>query len=431
MEFMCTSLNRLIAFVFAISLIGCTLNPGLKLSNAGNYPAARAAFEAQGKISGGVAVNLWQSAVFPKGCKESNEEALSLIPIIDKNADYLSNSENQRRAQFQPKIDKCKTIALENNQVNALLWLVNNRYLPKDFVNQYSPIVFTSDDVPLETAIGRGNAEVATYLLDMGALPFAWKGKIGENGYFALNQAASLGLDDIVDLLLSRGVDPNIHLYGKTPLVAAIENGKLETAKHLIARGAFISYADIKIQDPVIVARSHGHQQFATYLVSLGAVDKMKITDLERQRATERSQESLRRFVSSVGDLVNTAIGIAVVGTMMYYSHEVGPTTTNNYTTYQSPSENRNVSQVIQPQPSTRSGCTSDFSCTFGSVCVKPPLEVTGICMQTVNKNSVVIYSQPSNDSIYINTNPSGSCTFNTDCPASFQCDPKLKACIK
>jgi len=75
--------------------------------------------------------------------------------------------------------------------------------------------------------------------------------------------------------------------------------------------------------------------------------------------------------------------------------------------------------------------CTSDFSCAIGYRCVKPPLTSRGECLESVDEYGLMRLELPDLDSIGVNMNISGECSFNTDCPIGFQCDSRLKACVK
>ena len=75
-------------------------------------------------------------------------------------------------------------------------------------------------------------------------------------------------------------------------------------------------------------------------------------------------------------------------------------------------------------------GCSSDFSCSFGEVCVKAPYKMRGQCMKAVNEYGVKTYQRPRTGSIY-SGDSQGQCRFNTDCPIGFKCDRSLKACVK
>ena len=93
--------------------------------------------------------------------------------------------------------------------------------------------------------------------------------------------------------------------------------------------------------------------------------------------------------------------------------------------------------QTIQPTYSqilpvqTFAGCSSDFSCGSGQVCVKPPLGGYGQCMNSVNGYGVSDYRSPRSSSIGPNLNTAEQCAISSDCPVGFSCDLLLKACVK
>ncbi len=81
------------------------------------------------------------------------------------------------------------------------------------------------------------------------------------------------------------------------------------------------------------------------------------------------------------------------------------------------------------PSRKVDSGCSSDFSCDFGSKCVKAPNSSTGVCMTGVDSYGAKTYDGPNPDSVGPRT--SDGCRFSSDCPAGFTCDSALKACVK
>lgn len=74
-------------------------------------------------------------------------------------------------------------------------------------------------------------------------------------------------------------------------------------------------------------------------------------------------------------------------------------------------------------------GCSSDFSCGIGSSCVKARFSSNGVCMRTVDANGSRIYNSPSLESVGVRA--SEGCRFNSDCAIGFNCDNRLKVCIK
>lgn len=81
--------------------------------------------------------------------------------------------------------------------------------------------------------------------------------------------------------------------------------------------------------------------------------------------------------------------------------------------------------------PDASFACSSDFSCGYGSRCVKAPLQSSGTCMRNVDEHGIRQFTPPRTNSIGPNMNVRGQCDFNTDCPIGFRCDQRLKACVK
>jgi hypothetical protein len=89
---------------------------------------------------------------------------------------------------------------------------------------------------PLLEAIWAGRTEAVRSLLDHGASLDVTVPKLE---WSPLDEAARFGHDDIVDVLLDRGVDVNAKdALGKTAHDIALSFGKRETAEHLVQRGA-------------------------------------------------------------------------------------------------------------------------------------------------------------------------------------------------
>lgn len=97
------------------------------------------------------------------------------------------------------------------------------------------------------------------------------------------------------------------------------------------------------------------------------------------------------------------------------------PTTNSSY----SPAPRSTVSSPSEEE------CTSDFSCGMGYTCVKPPLHTVGVCMRSVDEMGIQQFDLPKLDSVGPNMRIEGQCTFTTDCPVGFRCDPTYRACVK
>ena len=92
---------------------------------------------------------------------------------------------------------------------------------------------------PLHLAGSRGHAAAVSRLLEAGGDPRAATG----TGVQPLHLAAQAGNPDAVRALLDRGADVNAtdSTHGRTPLVFAVSNNRVEAMKVLIARGARVA----------------------------------------------------------------------------------------------------------------------------------------------------------------------------------------------
>jgi beta-lactamase regulating signal transducer with metallopeptidase domain/ankyrin repeat protein len=146
------------------------------------------------------------------------------------------------------------------------------------------------DGSPLIAAAGEGHADVIQLLLDRGANPNL--GVIGDGS--ALIAAADEGHADVVQLLLDRGADVNLVVDGdENALIHASDEGHLDIVKLLVSRGADVNaqvWVDSwrwtsdgrrelgpqslsQVRTPLRAARSEGHVDIVTYLISMGARD--------------------------------------------------------------------------------------------------------------------------------------------------------------
>ncbi len=72
--------------------------------------------------------------------------------------------------------------------------------------------------------------------------------------------------------LLSRGVDVNaVGEHGETPLLAAVNSGKIDIVALLLAHGANLEARNFQESTPLILACQYGHATISAMLVEMGA----------------------------------------------------------------------------------------------------------------------------------------------------------------
>ena len=74
--------------------------------------------------------------------------------------------------------------------------------------------------------------------------------------------------------------------------------------------------------------------------------------------------------------------------------------------------------------------CTSDFSCGFGSLCVKRRYSSSGFCAKAVDSTGVQTFDGPDLDSIGPNVGDKSDCEVD-GCPAGFRCDRGSGVCLR
>ncbi len=84
-----------------------------------------------------------------------------------------------------------------------------------------------------------------------------------------------------------------------------------------------------------------------------------------------------------------------------------------------------------RPAPAASAECSSDYSCPYGSRCIKPNFSTTGTCAKVVDNYGTPTYEGPRVDSVAPKTPSKSDCQFDTDCPVGFRCDFKSGACMK
>lgn len=106
---------------------------------------------------------------------------------------------------------------------------------------------------------------------------------IDSNGSTPLMIAVNRGSDDIAQLLLDNGADPDIKdtAYGRTALHIAASKGYDKIAAALISKGAGLNITDNKGQTPLYSALYHGNDQITKLLIQNKAENKV-INDLQK-----------------------------------------------------------------------------------------------------------------------------------------------------
>ncbi|VDL59696.1 unnamed protein product [Hymenolepis diminuta] len=171
---------------------------------------------------------------------------------------------------------------------------------------------------PLFLAIQHNHAEIARYLIELGAslhaqcketaltlasyaghyqlvktitskLPIETEDQKREY-YIALSQASLKGYTRIIKLLLRLGVDVNAVYEGVIPpLFAAIYGNRVITAKFLIAKSADVETRNQGGYTPLMEAAKRGHEGMMRILLEAGADTNAK-SRLEKETAYEFAQ---------------------------------------------------------------------------------------------------------------------------------------------
>ena len=129
-----------------------------------------------------------------------------------------------------------------------------NELLTSESYQRKGKTVF-QDEIPvfqrkLWLACGKGKSDEVRKLLTTGMLDVNCEQ--GTNSTSPLHKAASLGKNDIVQLLLDKGADPNKgNINGSTPLHQAAERGRKDVVRLLLERGAMPNKLDNSEETPL------------------------------------------------------------------------------------------------------------------------------------------------------------------------------------
>ena len=150
--------------------------------------------------------------------------------------------------------DGADVSAAQGDGMTALHWSALNGQLEIMNVLLYAgattePLTRVGRYTPLHLASSRGHAAAVSRLLEAGSKP----GALTETGVQPLHLAAQAGNGSAVKALLDRGAEVNARdgTHGRTPLVFAVSQNRLEAMKVLIAKGA-----DVRLATNVIDYRS-------------------------------------------------------------------------------------------------------------------------------------------------------------------------------
>lgn len=147
---------------------------------------------------------------------------------------------------------------------------------------------------PLHKAVGTGDIEAVTALLDEGAVIDELDG----SGKAPLHIAAEKNNVQIIERLVSRGADPDQiaeGFYGPsdTPVHIAIKRRNLDAIRALADAGASLTLATVNSPAPLHLALKSGRKKAAALLISLGATSytATRITNLIADADVAKGEE--------------------------------------------------------------------------------------------------------------------------------------------
>jgi len=86
---------------------------------------------------------------------------------------------------------------------------------------------------------------------------------------------------------------------------------------------------------------------------------------------------------------------------------------------YQPPPRTGSVVTAPTTAATAPTGCSSDFECGFGNLCVKDSGAFNGVCARAVNQYGTPTHQAPRSDSLRPGV---GQCSFDTECSVGFRC---------
>lgn len=165
--------------------------------------------------------------------------------------------------------------------------------------------------------------------------------------------------------------------------------------------------------------------------LALRSIDDRKNGELEREEAElQRQQEERQRrrraiaaALQGLGQAMQSSAAVRTQG-----ATPGGMAQTNVAPIDTSPTHYGASPSFSRSQPP---GCSSDFACGFGHVCVKPNFSATGTCMRSVDSLGLQQMNPPRSSSVGVKTPSPKDCHFDTDCGIGFRCDTASGACLR
>ncbi len=146
-------------------------------------------------------------------------------------------------------------------------------------------------------AVGDRNIPMISGLLQT----HPWLTKLRDaKGWTPLHAAAANGFDDITQILLDRGMDPNVtDRYGRTALHISTAQGHVEVVRVLVESGADLNVQDKEGNTPLHLAFLLRLSSLARYLIENGASLTVANRVGDRPADMARDEAWVRAIVSN------------------------------------------------------------------------------------------------------------------------------------
>ena len=153
---------------------------------------------------------------------------------------------------------------IENNTEGALALIEQSEALGGESVVNLQHKI--TEKAALHHASANGHLETVEMLLSKGADPNLQ----GKGGSTPLTAAASDGHVDIIHALIAGGAGPNV-FTSNSPLMFAVSQGHVDAVKTLLESGANPDIVNGKGRTALQFAAAQGHAEVATVLIDAGA----------------------------------------------------------------------------------------------------------------------------------------------------------------